>query len=126
MKKLIYGLICLCIFACSPQEEKESAARSLDLEETTIEELQYGYANGMFTIEEVTTYYIERIENIDASGPELNSVIMINPDAIEIAKNLDYEWSNGAIRGPLHGIPVLLKDNIDTHDKMPCTAGSRA
>ena len=128
MKKLIYGLLCLCIISCSPQEENssENTTKSLDLEEISIEELQYGYSNGMFSIEEVTAYYIERIEKIDASGPGLNSVIMINPDAMEIAKNLDYEWSNGAIRGPLHGIPVLLKDNIDTHDKMPCTAGSRA
>ena len=69
--------------------------------------------------------YINRIEAIDDNGPELNSVIVVNPDALAIADSLDRELAAGKSRGPLHGIPVLLKDNIDTHDKMPTTAGSR-
>lgn len=70
--------------------------------------------------------YINRIERIDNSGPQLNSVIIVNPDAIKIAGELDRELQAGRVRGPMHGVPVLLKDNIDTHDKMPNTAGSRA
>ena len=70
--------------------------------------------------------YLKRIEEIDRSGPTLNSIIQINPDAIKNAEQLDLEMAQGNIRGPLHGIPILLKDNIDTHDKMATTAGSRA
>ncbi len=94
--------------------------------ETDISSLQKGYKEGTFTIKEVVQEYLDRIKEIDKSGPELNSVITINPDAIHIAEKLDKELREGKIRGPLHGIPILLKDNIDTHDLMPCTAGSRA
>ncbi len=96
------------------------------LVETTIEELQNGYENGEFTAHEVVEAYLERIEKIDKSGPKLNAIITINPDALSIAAKLDEERKKGKVRGPLHGIPVVLKDNIDTHDKMPTTAGSRA
>jgi amidase len=70
--------------------------------------------------------YLKRIDAIDKNGPALNSVIEVNPDAISIAENMDNERKNGKIRGPLHGIPVLVKDNIDTGDKMMTTAGSLA
>jgi amidase len=70
--------------------------------------------------------YINRINEIDKNGPLLNSIIEVNPDAIKIAEQLDKEMKAGKIRGPLHGIPVILKDNIDTKDKMSTTAGSRA
>jgi len=88
--------------------------------------LHNGYKNGDFTIEEVTRAYIERIEKIDQNGPKLNSIIEINPDAIKIAKLLDEEMKIKGLRGHLHGVPILLKDNINTKDKMSTTAGSRA
>ena len=88
--------------------------------------LHNGYKNGDFTIEEVTRAYIERIEKIDQNGPKLNSIIEINPDAIKIAKLLDKEMKIKGLRGYLHGVPILLKDNINTKDKMSTTAGSRA
>lgn len=95
-------------------------------EEFTIPQIQEGFEQGKFSIVELTQAYLDRIEAIDQNGPELNSVIEVNPDAIAIAKSLDEELKVGNKRGPLHGIPVLLKDNIDTHDKMSTTAGSRA
>lgn len=94
--------------------------------ESDITKLQDGYKNGDFTVTEVVKAYIHRIEKIDQKGPGLHSVITLNPDAIHIAEQLDKELKEGKIRGPMHGIPVLIKDNIDTHDLMPCTAGSRA
>jgi len=94
--------------------------------ETNINELSKGYSEGEFTIEEVTKAYLERIDQIDKKGPSLRSIIQINPEAIKIAKNLDTELANGKSRGPLHGIPIVLKDNIDTYDQMNTTAGSRA
>lgn len=97
---------------------------AIDLVEITIDDLQKGYQDGSFTITEVVQTYLDRIAAIDEAGPGLNSIIQINPDALAIADALDAEWENGDIRGPLHGIPVVLKDNIDTHDKMFTTAGS--
>jgi len=99
---------------------------NFQLLEHTIEQLHEGYVSGNYTAEQVVKAYIERIEAIDKNGPTLNSIIIINPDAISIAKQLDKELQEGKMRGVLHGIPVVLKDNIDTHDKMPTTAGSRA
>ena len=85
-----------------------------------------GINEGEFTIAEITQAYLDRIEEVDFSGPELRSIIQVNPEAITIAEQLDKELTAGNIRGPLHGIPVVLKDNIDTHDQMNTTAGSRA
>ncbi|MCD6598510.1 MAG: hypothetical protein J7L04_12525, partial [Bacteroidales bacterium] len=96
------------------------------LEEIDISQLQEGYKNGDYTIKEVVSTYLDRIEEIDKNGPKLNSIIEINPDALQIAETLDKEWQEGKIRGPMHGIPIVLKDNIDTHDQMATTAGSRA
>jgi len=96
------------------------------IEEMTISELQQGYKEGKYTIAEVVKTYIDRIEMIDRNGPELNSVIVINPDAMQIAVELDKEYLSGKFRGPLHGVPVILKDNIDTHDRMATTAGAVA
>jgi amidase len=94
--------------------------------EADISEIQKGYSSGEYTVKEVVQAYLDRIEAIDKKGPTLHSIIQINPDALLIAEELDKELRNGKSRGPLHGIPIVLKDNIDTHDKMPCTAGSRA
>ncbi len=85
-----------------------------------------GYRNGEYTIESVVAYYLGRIEALDKNGPALNSIICINPQALSVAGALDEELKAGKVRGPLHGIPVVLKDNIDTYDSMPTTAGSRA
>jgi len=94
--------------------------------EMDIKTIQKGYKNGSYTIKEVVQAYLDRIKSIDRNGPTLNSVIQVNPDAIQIAEALDNELKEGLSRGPMHGVVVLLKDNIDTHDKMPTTAGSRA
>ena len=94
--------------------------------EADIDQIQQSYRDGSLTVKELVQAYLERIEEIDKSGLQLNSIIEVNPDAILIAEELDKELKQGKIRGPLHGIPVVLKDNIDTHDKMPTTAGSRA
>ena len=94
--------------------------------EITIDEIQQAYSNGEFTITQLTQFYLNRIESLSINGPELNAVLTINPDALTIAAKLDEERQNGVRRGPLHGIPILLKDNINTGDKMPCTAGARA
>lgn len=94
--------------------------------EYDIAEIQHGYATKAFTVTEVVQAYLDRIEAIDKNGPGLRSVIEVNPDALKIAGELDRELAEGRSRGPLHGIPVILKDNIDTHDGMSTTAGSRA
>jgi amidase len=111
----------LFFVSCTQQEDLYSL---LGLEEITAEELVLGYENGDFTIQQVTRAYLDRIDAIDRNGPGLNSVIAVNPDAISIAEALDRELADGNSRGPLHGVPILLKDNIDTID-MPTTAGSR-
>lgn len=99
---------------------------AFELDEVTIAELQEGMRSGKFTALTITRNYLERIEEIDKGGPAINSVIEINPDAIAIAENLDRERKENRLRGPLHGIPILIKDNIDTADKMMTTAGSLA
>ncbi|MEO6892856.1 MAG: amidase [Ktedonobacteraceae bacterium] len=96
------------------------------LEEATIVELQAAMSAGTLTAEQLTEFYIERIHTLDQQEPQLNSVLEINPDALNIARALDQERSAQGPRGPLHGIPVLLKDNIATTDRMQTTAGSFA
>lgn len=97
-----------------------------ELNEITIDELQQKMKSGAYTSRSVTELYLKRIENIDKKNQRLNAVIEINPDALAIADAMDKERKAGKIRGPLHGIPVLIKDNIDTGDKMMTTAGSLA
>jgi len=94
------------------------------LEEITVTQMQHDYQQGKYTIRDVVSWYLNRIDSLDKNGPALNSVIMVNPDALAIADQLDKELAEGKSRGPLHGIPVILKDNINTHDKMPTTAGA--
>ncbi len=96
------------------------------MDELTISEMQEKMRSGELTARELARMYLERIELIDRSGPRINSVIEVNPDALEIAAGLDKERAEGRVRGALHGIPVLLKDNIDTGDRMMTTAGSLA
>ncbi len=99
---------------------------SFAFEEKTIAELQSLMESGEITSRELTQAYIDRIDEIDQNGIRLNSVMEINSDALAIADQLDQERQQGHIRGPLHGIPVLLKDNIATADRMQTTAGSLA
>ena len=94
--------------------------------ELTISRIQQGLESAALTTRELTIYYLDRIASIDKAGPTLNSIIELNPDALEIADQLDKERSAGHVRGPLHGVPIVLKDNIDTHDRMTTTAGSLA
>jgi len=96
------------------------------MEELSISDLQAGMQSGDITSRQIVEGYLERIASIDCAGPRLNAVIELNPDALEIADELDRERKQGGIRGSLHGIPILLKDNIDTADKMMTTAGSLA
>lgn len=97
-----------------------------ELNEITVSELQQKFAAGSYTAMQVTQWYLDRIAAIDQAGPELRSVLEINPDALNIAAAMDAERKSGKVRGPLHGVPVLIKDNIDTSDKMQTTAGSLA
>jgi amidase len=93
-------------------------------EEMTVAEMQAGMAAGTLTSVDLVNFYLTRIQTLDQHGPTVNSVLEVNPDAKAIAMALDAERKAGHTRGPLHGIPVLLKDNIDTHDKMQSAAGS--
>lgn len=99
---------------------------AFELEELTIAELQQGLQSGKYTSRSLVEKYSERINDIDKHGPKLNSVIEMNPDCEAIAVALDRERKERGLRGPLHGIPILIKDNIDTYDKMMTTAGSLA
>ncbi len=94
--------------------------------EATIDSLQARMTAGTLTAHELTAAYLARIVAIDKAGPKLNAVLELNPDALIIADALDAERKSGHVRGPLHGIPVLIKDNIDTADRMQTTAGSLA
>ena len=121
-----FVLLIILTFSCDSPKTNRSWSELNIHDEITIDEIRNSYANDEYTIKELTQFYLDRIKSLSFGGPELNAVITINPDALNIAAQLDDEMQNGNIRGPLHGIPVLLKDNIDTGDKMPCTAGSRA
>ena len=99
---------------------------AFELDELTVGELQAGMASGKYTANSLAKKYLDRIDEIDKHGPAINAVIELNPDALSIASDLDKERKAKGPRGPLHGIPVLIKDNIDTHDRMTTTAGSLA
>ena len=99
---------------------------SFELDEISIQQIKQAFKDGTYTSEKITKLYLDRIEALDKQGPELHSIIETNPDALEIAREMDREMKEKGSRGPLHGIPVVLKDNIDTHDKMTTTAGSLA
>jgi amidase len=100
--------------------------KPFELDEITIPELRDGMKSGRFTAITLVEKYLERIDEIDKRGPAVNAIIELNPDALAIADALDQERKAKGLRGPLHGIPVLIKDNIDTADRMMTTAGSLA
>lgn len=111
-----------CTTATKNQQEAHDFT-SFDLNEITIDELQQKMNIGELTAEKICQKYLDRIKVVD---PHLKAVIELNPDALVIARSLDEERKNGKVRGSLHGIPVMIKDNIDTGDKMQTTAGSLA
>lgn len=106
--------------------QASAAVPPFEFEEATIADLQAAMVSGQLTAKSLTEKYLARIEAVDKSGPTVNSVIEVNPDAVSIAEQLDAERKSKGTRGPMHGIPVLIKDNIDTHDNMQTTAGSLA
>jgi amidase len=110
----------------SVAHKPEADAKPFELDEVTIAELQAGMKSGKWTARIIAQKYLSRIESINRQGPAVNAVIELNQEAMMIADALDNERKAKKVRGPLHGIPVLLKDNIDTADRMTTTAGSLA
>lgn len=121
--------------ACKPDSTKSTVASTttekdvandFELNEENISSLQEKMTTGHYSSEQITNLYLQRIDAVDKKGALLNSIIELNPDAISIARSLDQERKSGKVRGPLHGIPILIKDNINTGDKMQTTAGALA
>lgn len=110
----------------SAKIEPPQPPADFELDELSITDLQRHMASGKYSTRSLVEKYVDRISDIDKDGPRLNSVIELNPDADSIATKLDQERKDGRVRGPLHGIPILIKDNIDTYDRMQTTAGSTA
>ncbi len=103
-----------------------TGAEPFELHEATVASLQDDMASGRRTARQITELYLARIAALNTQGPELRAIIEVNPEALEIADRLDAERKAARVRGPLHGIPIALKDNLDTHDRMTTTAGSLA
>ncbi|HXB42667.1 MAG TPA: amidase, partial [Puia sp.] len=122
----ISGVTMPSIAAGSSANGNKKFEDAFELQEATIDWLQQKMRSGQYTSVDITNKYLKRIGQLDKKGPKLNSVIELNPDALTIAASLDNERRQGKLRGPLHGIPVLIKDNIDTGDAMMTTAGSLA
>ncbi|MEO8055101.1 MAG: amidase, partial [Acidobacteriota bacterium] len=112
--------------AASAGSPAAPGVRPFELDEATIGDLQDGMKSGKLTARSIAEKYLARIDALDRNGPTLRSVIELNPEALAIADALDRERKEKGVRGPLHGIPVLVKDNIDTADRMATTAGSLA
>ncbi len=131
---LRYGAAgCACAFGALPQEPRPQprpapapAPPFLEFEEATIAALEQKMQSGALGAKALTEAYLARIDALDRRGPTLRSVIETNPDALSIAEAMDAERKSKGPRGPLHGIPVLVKDNVDTADRMTTTAGSLA
>ncbi len=118
--------------SCASEQKQDTSKEAVnsitpfELEEVTVKAMRKGMESGKYTAKSLTDLYLKRIEEIDKNGPKLNSVIEVNPEALAIAEQMDKERSEGSIRGPLHGIPIMIKDNIDTGDQMQTTAGTLA
>src|SRR5215472_8868727 len=119
-------LTCLSVSPLLAQNTGTSGSIPTQHNEATVAQLQAAMASGALTSEQLTTEYIQRIMALDQNGPGVNAVIELNPDALAMARSADALRRRGVVLGPLHGIPVLLKDNIDTGDKMQTSAGSFA
>jgi amidase len=125
LRQLVVPLLVVTAASASAPARQQPPVR-FDLEEVTVAALQQRMQTGQESARSIAEKYLARIEAIDRGGPALHSVIELNPDALMIADRLDVERKGGRIRGPLHGIPVLIKDNIATADRMMTTAGSLA
>ena len=120
------GALAVAAAIAAPSPARAQNGAPTQLNEKTVVELQAMMAAGQLTSVQLTQFYIDRILALDQNGPGVNSVIELNPDALTLAQNADSLRSKGRVLGPLHGIPVLVKDNIDTGDRMQTTAGSFA
>ena len=126
MRLRIIGSLFIAAMLASTLAAQNQNAIPDKFNEATVAQLQAAMVSGQLTSEELTRYYLIRIIGLDQNGPGVNALIEINPDALAMAKNADMLRRRGIVLGPLHGIPVLLKDNIDTGDKMQTSAGSFA
>jgi amidase len=118
--------ILITVLLLSPLATRADSDDKFPFREATVAQLQAEMAAGRLTSERLTRAYIERIHDLDSNGPGVNSIMELNPDALALARKADDLRRHGVVLGPLHGIPVLLKDNIDTGDKMQTSAGSFA
>src|SRR5688572_8350081 len=128
---LVLGLAVLSMVGCgrTPAPATESGALNsptvaVEPSELEIDALQKRLQEGILTSLRHPQWYLDRVAAIDDAGPMLNALIAINPDALAIANSLDAERRDGRVRGPLHGIPILINDNVDTGDRQATTAGS--
>jgi amidase len=128
VRALVMALVAVGGVALEPFAGRvpQAAPASFPLDEVTVAQLQQWMQDGRYTSRQLTDLYLQRIDTIDRQGPTLRAVIEINPDARTIADALDRERRDKGPRGPLHGVPILIKDNIDTGDRMQTTAGSLA
>jgi amidase len=115
-----------CQYVPAASSTASATVPDFQLDEVSLADLASGLQQGKWTSARLVELYLGRIDAIDANGPRLGSLIVLNPDAASIAARLDQERKNGQVRGPLHGIPILLKDNIETRDPIATTAGSLA
>ena len=115
-----------CQYVPGGSAAASTAPSNFELDEVSLSDVSSGLAMGKWTSAKLVDLYLARIQAVDKNGPKLNSVLALNPDAASIAKQLDQERKSGKIRGPLHGVPILIKDNIETRDPIATTAGSLA
>ncbi len=125
IKPILAAFAAFALASCTPPSGGSSAS-GYNVEEKSIAQLQADLTSGAVSSEQLVQAYTDRINRIDRAGPGVNAVITLNPDALAQARALDQERKSGHARGPLHGIPVLVKDNIETQDNMATTAGSLA
>ena len=126
MRKHVLAILTVILLIPSTVVARNNDAAPTAYNEFTVTQLQAEMADGRLTSVKLTQFYLDRISALDQSGPNVNSVIELNPDALQLAQSSDKRRAKGKTLGPLDGIPVLLKDNIDTGDKMQTTAGSFA
>jgi amidase len=127
LRKALSLIVCAIAWsALVSRAQQPQTPAAFELDEMTVAQLQDTMVSGRYTARRLVELYTARINAIDRRGPALTSVIELNPEALSIAESLDAERKAGRVRGPLHGISVLIKDNIDTADRMMTTAGSLA
>ncbi len=122
----LFVIVALSAIALGLAPTAQAQPTACAVEEASVAELQAAMSEGSCSARQITEAYLARIEALDRSGPTLRSVLTVNPDALALADALDAERAAGTVRGPLHGIPVLVKDNVGTADRMPTTAGALA